>query len=228
MGPAVRVAAEDARKQILDVGAQLLELPVEQLELEQGEFVNKSSSERTSFQTIFAKLGNYMIIGRGARGPNPEKQLVNTFGAQFVQVEVDTETGKVFVQKIVAVHESGRVINPLLISSQIEGGIIQGLGFTLYEKRIVDGEVGIVLNADIENYMIPTALDVPEIEARMVDMPDPVANNLGVKGVGEPPIIPLAAAVANAVADALDVRIYELPLKPDRIFQALADLCKKE
>ncbi|MFQ5796326.1 MAG: xanthine dehydrogenase family protein molybdopterin-binding subunit [Candidatus Bipolaricaulia bacterium] len=221
VGPAVRVAAEDARGQLLDVGAQLLELPVEQLEIEQAEFINKSSGERTPVQEIFKELGSYMIAGRGARSPNPEKRSVNTFGAQFAQVEVDTETGKITVQKMVAVHESGRVINPLTISSQLEGGIIQGLGFALYEQRIIDDRVGVVLNAGLENYKIPTALDVPEIEAEMIDLPDPAVNNLGVKGVGEPPIIPTAAAIANAVADALGVRIYELPLTLDRILQAV-------
>ncbi len=162
-----------------------------------------------------------MVIGRGARGPNPEKKSINTFGVQFAQVEVDTETGQVRVEKIVAVHESGRVINPLLIKSQLEGGIIQGLGFALLEQRLVDPRRGLVVNPSLETYKMPTLSDVPEILAEMIDLPDVEINNIGVKGVGEPPIIPTAAAIANAVADALGVRIYELPLTPDRVLNAL-------
>ncbi|OGF52670.1 MAG: hypothetical protein A2Z21_10185 [Candidatus Fraserbacteria bacterium RBG_16_55_9] len=221
VGPAVRVAAEDARKQLMDVASQTLEMPLDELEIDRGEFLNTRTRERIAIKTIFEKLQNFMIIGRGARGPNPEKKSVNTFGAQFAQVEVDTETGRVSVQKIVAVHESGRVINPLAISSQLEGGIIQGLGFALTEQRIVDERFGLVLNGNLEMYKVPTAQDVPEIITEMIDMPDPEVNNLGVKGVGEPPIIPTAGAIANAVADALGRRICELPLTPDRILKAL-------
>jgi CO/xanthine dehydrogenase Mo-binding subunit len=221
VGPAVRAAAEDAHRQLLEVGAQILDTHKEALEIQQGEFFSTRTGERTPVSTIFTKLENYMVIGRGARGPNPEKKSINTFGAQFAQVEVDTETGQVTVQKIVAVHESGRVINPLVISSQLEGGIIQGLGFALTEQRIVDERYGLVLNGNLEMYKVPTAEDVPEIITEMVDMPDPEVNNLGVKGVGEPPIIPTAGAIANAVADALGKRIYELPLTQDRVLTAL-------
>ncbi len=136
---------------------------------------------------------------------------------------VDTETGAVQVERIVAVHDSGRVINPLTLSSQIEGGIIQGLGYALCEQRIVDRATGVVVNNNLENYKIPTALDVPQIIHEMIDDPDLRANNLGVKGVGEPPIIPTAAAIANAVADAIGVRIYELPITKDKVLQALLE-----
>lgn len=221
VGPAVRVAAEEARRQLLDVGAQVLELPEEQLALEDGQFVDGRTGERTPVGAIFEKLGNYMIMGRGARGPNPEGKSVNTFGAQFAQVEVEVETGCVRVNRMVAVHESGRVINPLAVRSQLEGGVIQGLGYALFEQRFVDPRQGLVLNAELENYKVPTVQDVPEIVAEMVDLPDKEANNLGVKGVGEPPIIPTAAAIANAVADALGRRIWELPLSADRVLMAL-------
>lgn len=223
VGPAVRAAAEDARKQLLDVSSQVLGVPREHLKIEQGEFLAARSGEgeRIPLRAIFEKLENFMVIGRGARGPNPEKKSINTFGVQFAQVEVDTETGQVRVEKIVAVHESGRVINPLLIKSQLEGGIIQGLGFALLEQRLVDPRRGLVVNPSLETYKMPTLSDVPEILAEMIDLPDVEINNIGVKGVGEPPIIPTAAAIANAVADALGVRIYELPLTPDRVLNAL-------
>ena len=221
VGPAVRAAAQDAKKQLIDTASQVLQALPSELTVEDSFIVKRTTNERTHVKEILSKLGNFMIIGKGARGPNPEKFNVNAFGAQFAEVEVDTETGEVTINKLIAVHDSGRVINPLLISSQIEGGVIQGLGFALTEARIVDRVHGIVLNPNLEDYKIPTALDVPEIEQMMIDRADVHANNLGVKGVGEPPIIPTAAAIANAVYDAIGVRIKELPITRDKILRAL-------
>jgi xanthine dehydrogenase YagR molybdenum-binding subunit len=221
VGPAVRLAAHDAREQLLDVAAQVLEVPRESLTLCDGLLSSPVLKEPVAVHEVLKKLENFMIIGHGARAPNPEDVAVNTFGAQFAEVLVDTETGAVKVERIVAVHDSGRVINPLTLSSQIEGGIIQGLGYALFEQRVIDRDTGIVVNDNLENYKVPTALDIPKIVFEMVDRPDPRANNLGAKGVGEPPIIPTAAAIANAVANALGVRIYELPLTRDKILKAL-------
>jgi xanthine dehydrogenase YagR molybdenum-binding subunit len=113
------------------------------------------------------------------------------------------------------------VINPLTLGSQITGGVLQGLGFALSERRFIDRRTGIVVNHNLEDYKIPTCLDVPPMEQEMVDRPDLLANNLGSKGVGEPPIIPTAAAVANALADALKVRIKELPITREKVLEAL-------
>ncbi len=221
VGPAVRVAAHEARQQLLDVAAQVLEVPRESLTIAEGLFSSPALAKPVAVREVLKDLENFMILGRGAREPNPQDVAVNTFGAQFAEVTVDTETGEVTVERIVAVHDSGRVINPLTLSSQIEGGIIQGLGYALLEQRVVDTETGVVLTDNLEGYKVPTALDIPEIVFEMVDRPDPRANNLGAKGVGEPPIIPTAAAIANAVADALGVRIYELPITREKILQAL-------
>jgi xanthine dehydrogenase YagR molybdenum-binding subunit len=223
VGPAVRLAAHEARQQLLDVAAQVLEVPRESLTIADGLLHSSALPKPVAVHEVLKNLENFMIIGRGARAPNPEDVTVNTFGAQFAEVLVDTETGEVKVERIVAVHDSGRVINPLTLSSQIEGGIIQGLGYALFEQRVLDRDTGIVVNDNLENYKVPTALDVPEIVFEMVDRPDPKANNLGAKGVGEPPIIPTAAAIANAVANALGVRIYELPVTRDKILQALTE-----
>jgi xanthine dehydrogenase YagR molybdenum-binding subunit len=221
VGPAVRMAAYDARQQLLDVTSQILEIPRESLSLSNSILTSTALKEPLSVEDVLSKLGNFMIIGRGGRSPNPEEVNINTFGAQFVEVEVDTETGEVRVEKVVAVHDSGRVINPLTISSQIEGGVIQGVGFGLVEQRVVDRVTGAVVNGDLENYKIPTSLDLPEILSGMIDHPDPYANNLGSKGVGEPPIIPTAPAIVNAVADAIGVRLKELPLTREKILKAL-------
>lgn len=222
VGPAVRVAAHDAREQLLDVASQVLEIPREGVSLRGGLLHSSAFKEPVPVYTVLSRLGNYMILGRGSRSPNPEVVNVNTFGVQFAEVEVDTETGEVNVERIVAVHDSGRVINPLTCSSQIEGGVLQGLGFGLIEQRVVDRVTGAVVNGDLENYRIPTYADVSAIESEMIDRPDAHVNNLGSRGVGEPPIIPTAPAVANAIADALGIRIKDLPITRDKILKALS------
>jgi CO/xanthine dehydrogenase Mo-binding subunit len=223
VGPAVRMAAHDARQQLLEVASQTLEIPLESLTIQDGILQNKGLGEPFALEKVLLKLKNFMIIGRGARSPNPEAVHVNTFGAQFAEVGVDIETGEVTVEKIVAVHESGRVINPLLMSSQIEGGVLQGVGFGLMEQRVMDRVTGAVVNDELENYKIPTHMDVPQVVAEMVDRPDALANNLGSKGIGEPPIIPTAPAIANGIADAIGVRIRELPITKDKVLKAFAE-----
>lgn len=223
VGPAVRVAAHDARRQLLDVAAQLLQVSAGALEIREGLLHSPGLAKPVPLQDVFSNFRNFMIIGRGARAPNPEGAHVNTFGAQFAEVLVDTSTGEVEVERIAAFHESGRVVNPLVISSQVEGGVVQGLGFGLLEGRTVDRRTGIVVNANLEDYNLPTISDTPRIFPAMVDMPDMEANNLGVKGVGEPPIIPTAAALANAVADALGARIRELPITREKILKAIEE-----
>jgi xanthine dehydrogenase YagR molybdenum-binding subunit len=143
-----------------------------------------------------------------------------SFGAQFAEVEVDSETGHVRVLRIVAAHDVGRVINPTLAESQLEGGILQGLGFALFEERMLDAASGLPLNPTMHDYKIPTLADTPEIEAWCVGTVDARANHLGARGLAEPPVIPTAPAIANAVADALGVDLTEIPLTPWRVLAA--------
>ncbi len=121
------------------------------------------------------------------------------------------------VLRIVACHDVGRVINPLQYQSQIHGGVIQGLGMALREEHVTDPETGAVLDLGFDAYAVPRITGIPEIVALAVDKPDPIANNLGVKGVGEPPIIPTPAAIANAVANALGVRVTSFPITPAKV-----------
>jgi xanthine dehydrogenase YagR molybdenum-binding subunit len=220
VGPAVRLAARDARLQLLDAAAQLLEVRATELRVERGAIVSKG--RRTPVGEVLGQVENYTVIGKGSRFPNPEGLSLKTFGAHFAQVEVDIRTGEVFVEHVVAVHDIGRVINPLTAASQVEGGVIQGLGFVLSEERVVDRPTGRVVNGNLEGYKIPTVRDIPKITVRFVDDPDTRANNIGAKGLGEPPIIPLPAAVANAVANAIGVRIRTAPLTRQRVLEALS------
>jgi xanthine dehydrogenase YagR molybdenum-binding subunit len=171
---------------------------------------------------IMKKLGNVMIMGQGTRGPNTQGIGLMSFGVQFAEVEVDLETLAVRVVRLVAAHEVGRVINPLLAGSQLEGGILQGLGYALFEERVLDGGTGRPVNPSLHNYKVPTFSDAPVIDAFCVDSVDTKANPLGARGLAEPPIIPTAPAIANAVADALGVEVNEIPLTPWRLLEALS------
>ncbi|HEX9436501.1 MAG TPA: molybdopterin cofactor-binding domain-containing protein, partial [Candidatus Limnocylindria bacterium] len=209
----------DAREQLLEVASGVLEVSAGELRMERGHVV--SGGAKTPIAKVFEELQNYTVVGKGSRMPNPEERVLKTFGAHFAEVEVDAATGEVFVDRVVAVHDIGRVVNPLTARSQVEGGVIQALGFALTEERVVDRPTGRVVTASLESYKVPTVKDVPRIVVRFVDVPDTEANNTGAKGLGEPPIIPTAAAVANAVANALGVRIRHLPLTPARIITAV-------
>ncbi len=223
VGPAVRAAAADARAQILDIAGSLLDTDPKGLTIADGVISSASNRDtRVTVDDVARKIGNYMVIGKGARGPNPSDVSVNTFGAQFVEVEVDTATGSVRVLRVIAAHEFGRVINPLTLSSQIEGGVFQATGFALMEERLMDPATGRFINANLSEYRLPTIADVPRVESLFIGPPDEASNNTGAKGAGEPPIIPTAAAIANAVSDAIGVRIRELPLTRERVLGAIA------
>jgi xanthine dehydrogenase YagR molybdenum-binding subunit len=142
-------------------------------------------------------------------------------GVQFAEVEVDTDTGFVKARKILCVQDCGLVVNKLTCESQLNGGIIMGLGYALYEQRIMDAHSGVVLNPNFETYKLPGAADIPDIEIILLDMPE-----RGVIGVGEPATVPTAAAIANAVANALGVRVTSLPITPDKVLAALGRLPK--
>jgi len=222
VGPAVRMAAEDARAKLFEAAAQILEAPVEALEARQSVVRMRDHPERAiTFAQIGEKLRNVMLIGQGSRGPNPDKTALFAFGAQFAEVEVDLETGQVRVLRIVAAHDSGRIINPRLAESQLEGAILQGIGFALFEERVLDEPLGLPLNPTMHDYKIPTMSDLPAIDGFFVPSSDTVANHVGAKGLAEPPIIGVAPAIANAVTDALGVEVNELPLTPWRVVSAL-------
>jgi len=230
VGPAVRMAAEDAKAKLFEAASQMLDASTEVLEARSSVVriaesrEPRAESRELSFAEIGERLGDIMILGHGSRGPNPDKTAMCAFGAQFAEVEVDVETGRVRVVRFVAAHDSGRIINPRLAESQLEGGILQGIGFALFEERVLDAALGLPLNPTMHDYKIPTLADLPEIEAFFVTGADTVANHIGAKGLAEPPIIGAAPAIANAVADAIGVEITELPLTPWRVLAAIAVL----
>jgi xanthine dehydrogenase YagR molybdenum-binding subunit len=221
VGPAVRMAAIDARTKLLEAAAEFLECHPDDLDARDSSITTRDGARKLTFGEVMKRLGNVMISGHGTRGPNEKKLGLMSFGAQFAEVEVDRDTGHVRVRRIVAVHDVGRVINPTLAESQLEGGILQGLGYGLFEERVLDRASGLPLNATTHEYKIPTLADTPEIDAWCLDIVDARANHIGARGLAEPPIIPTAPAIANAVADALGVDVTELPLTPWRVLAAL-------
>jgi xanthine dehydrogenase YagR molybdenum-binding subunit len=220
-GPAVRLAAEDARSHLADAAASLLEASPNEIRLESGRFSVVGVPDRgVTIAEITAKAGNFTIVGHGHRPANPDGVTIRTFGAQFAEVEVDSETGQVTVLRIAACHDVGRVINPLQYESQVQGGVIQGVGLALCEEHQMDPDSGTPLDLGFDAYAIPRIHHMPQITSLAVGRPDP-ANNIGVKGAGEPPIIPTPAAVANAVSNALGVRMTDLPLTPAKVSRAI-------
>ncbi|MDX6479527.1 MAG: xanthine dehydrogenase YagR molybdenum-binding subunit [Gaiellaceae bacterium] len=210
MGPAVRAAAADAREQIEDIAEQ------------------RGLPRDAPVHEVVDLLEDAQILGKGARGPNPTGMSVLTFGVHVVEVAVDVETGEVVVERVAAIHDVGRIINPLGASSQVEGGIIQGIGHTLSEDRLLDPETGRVLTSTLDSYRMPTIADVPEIVCEFVDKPDTHLTNLGAKGLGEPPIVPISAAIANAIRDATGAEIHELPISREEMLRALEAAKRKE
>lgn len=222
LAPAVRMAAVDARNALLEAAAGLLGASVDALETRDGRVLVRGSDRAMAFGEITAKLGNVMIQGHGSRGPNPQDAGIVTTGVQFAEVEVDTVTGVVRVLRVVAVHDAGRIVNPTLAESQLEGGIIQGLGFALFEERVLDARMGLPLNVGLHDYKIPTLADIPQIDGVFLPGADVKANHVGVRGIAEPAIVPTAPAIAGAVADALGVEVNELPMTPWRVLAAIA------
>jgi CO/xanthine dehydrogenase Mo-binding subunit len=222
VGPAVREAAIRARETLLEHASEEMGIPVDQLCLDGDAVVATATSDtRLPVSDLLKALSPDMILAEGSRGPNASDVSVKSFGVQFAEVEVDTLTGEVDVTRVVAVHECGRVVNHDLLNSQIVGGVIQGVGFALYEQQIFDDKLGLPLNANLEEYLVPTVADIPHVEAFAIDVPDMHANELGVKGIGEPPIIPTAPAIANAVYDAVGIRIRDLPLSRERVLEEI-------
>ncbi|MCI0516087.1 xanthine dehydrogenase family protein molybdopterin-binding subunit [candidate division KSB1 bacterium] len=222
VAPAVRDAAEQMKAKLMSGGAALLELPEKDLRYHQGVITSvKDEKKSIKIDNIVRRMRLGTLVTTGAREANPNGYQINTFGAQFAKVAVDTETGKVKVLKIVAAHDIGRVLNKMTLENQFHGGIMQGLGFALMEERVIDPNTGLILTKNLHDYKVPLMLDTPEIEVIIVSDGDPLISNMGVKGCGEPAMIPTAAAIANAVYNAIGIRIKSLPITPDKVLMAL-------
>jgi xanthine dehydrogenase molybdenum-binding subunit len=236
-GLAVKAAAAAAKERLLDVASGLMEANADDLEVHNGMVMVKGAPALAVPVADVVKRAEspYMVVT--AQGPTPtsleEKGTIigvsslapsrnpSPACAQFVEVEVDTETGRVKVLHAVSAHDLGRLVNPAGAEGQVEGGLQQGIGYALMENMLFDAATGACVTADFLNYKMPTAVEMPrKIESIFVETDEP-SGPFGAKGLSEPCIIVPAPAIANAIYNAVGVRIRSLPITPEKILAAL-------
>jgi CO/xanthine dehydrogenase Mo-binding subunit len=231
-GNAALLAAREVRRQLLTAAARQLDEPIEALVCEDGfVFVTTAPRRRVGYEKV-ARAGHFREAGRiliGQAFYDPPTQMLDKdfrgnvsvtygFAAQAALVEVEESTGKIEVLRVASAHDVGRALNPIGCEGQIEGGIHMGLGYCLTEELRLDR--GRVLNPGFLDYKLLTAPDMPELLVTLIETVDE-AGPFGAKGLGEAGTIPISAAVANAVKDAVDVRMTELPMTPERVWRAM-------
>jgi carbon-monoxide dehydrogenase large subunit len=228
VGAAVRLAAADAKKQLSSAASRLWSAPQEELCVMNKKvlWTNRRAITfaellKTAFGDRKAVLGIGEVQGKRSWAGDSERDITAAgwpFGAQAIEVEVDQETGKVKVLRVASAHDVGKAINPLMVSGQIEGGVVMGLGYALYEELEFDG--GKVINPTFADYKIHTTCDVPEVMPIIVEKPYS-SEPFGAKGVGEVALFGIAPALANAISNAVGIRIKELPITPEKILGSL-------
>jgi len=222
--PAVRRGAFLVKKQLLGWAAEDLGVSADDLELKDNGVVSRTRPDKKkTIAELIRAQGQMEVIAVGNRQPNPSNKRVIPFAAHFAEVEVNTKTGEIKVVRLVGANESGRVINRKTFDNQVFGGMTQGVGFGLMEKRVLDRQTGKMANLNWHDYKIPTSMDMPpDHKVVAIDPNDTECNIVGCKGLGEPAKIPAAAAVANAIYDAIGVRPTHGPVDPRTILELLA------
>ena len=223
-GSALLPAALEVRRQLLELASDGLEAPVQQLDIREGRVYVTTDPERSMALTeVAARMDGEAIAEEVTiETPGSADYIVNSFGAHFAEVEVDTDTGRVRVIRYVAAQDSGRIMNPQMALNQVEGAVSQMLGFALSEELVTDGPTGVTLNASYLEHKSPTIMDYPDLQVIFADIVDPVGP-MGAKGLGEVPCPGVAPAIANAVYDAIGLRLTELPITPDRVLRGLGE-----
>jgi CO/xanthine dehydrogenase Mo-binding subunit len=218
-GWAAYEAAQDIKRQMIERAATLWEVSAADVAYENGVLsLGRDTSKRLTFAELAGKLnetGN-AVVGRASVDPTG---VGGAFATHIVDVEVDEDTGKVQILRYTAVQDAGTAIHPSYVEGQMQGGVAQGIGWALNEEYVYD-EHGRLLNAGFLDYRMPTSLDLPMIDTVIVEVPNP-GHPYGVRGVGEVPIVPPPAAIANAIYHAVGVRMHELPMSPERVTKAI-------
>ena len=233
-GNAAREAAAKLKEQILVAAAEILAESLNKLDIKNRKIYSKDNPEKSMeigklIRTAHFREDGKQFMAEAFYDPPTERQnrefkgnisVTYGFGTQGAEVEVDIETGSVQVLKMVVANDVGRAINPMLLEGQLEGGLSMGIGYSLLEKIVVvNGEVK---NPTFLDYKLPTVKDMPPTELFMIETDDP-AGPFGAKGIGEAGAIPTAAAIGNAIADALGIRIYEVPMQPEVVLKAISE-----
>jgi CO/xanthine dehydrogenase Mo-binding subunit len=218
-GWAAYEAGKDIQRQMIEKVAALWKVKPEEVTYENASVKSKSDASKVmSFKDIAAETHKHagIIVGRASVDP---PWPGGAYATHIVDIEVDPDTGKVQVLRYTAVQDCGKAIHPSYVEGQIQGGAVQGIGWALNEEYVYNDN-GVMTNASFLDYRLPTALDLPMIDAVIVEVPDPL-HPYGVRGVGEVPIVPPCGAIANAVYRAVGVRMQELPMSPGRVCKAI-------
>ena len=212
-------AAEDVKRQMVERAANIWDVSVEDVEYEDGTLTHRSDPQlRMTFNEL---AGQLMTTGGTIIGSctGDAKGVGNTFAVHVVDVAVDPETGKVDILRYTANQDAGKAIHPSYVEGQMQGGVAQGIGWALNEEYFFNDR-GQMVNSSLLDYRMPTSLDLPMIDTVIVEVANP-GHRFGARGVGEVPIIPPSPAIANAIYDAIGVRIRKLPMNPGRVLEAL-------
>jgi xanthine dehydrogenase YagR molybdenum-binding subunit len=229
ISPAVRNAAWQAKQKLFAAVAPKFGTTADNLVMQKGRVVFKNDASRSyTLKQIAAKLPTGDVSARATRVPEYAKERLTYGGVDYVELAVDIETGRVHIEKVFGAHDCGRPINPTGVISQINGGILQGISYALFEQRIMDRNAGYMLNANLENYKILGAREVPEIEVVLVE--NYIAqSSTDAAGIGESAgIITLAAAIGNAFYNATGVRMRKIPMTPANVLAALGKTQEEE
>jgi xanthine dehydrogenase YagR molybdenum-binding subunit len=220
--PAARHAAYLAKMRMFSIAAPLLEVKENELSASEGKiFVTANPQKSLTWKKVAKEIpgGQFTVIGE-RRDDYFEAKRWKIAGVQFAEVEVDTETGIIKVLRVVAAHDCGQAMDRMTVENQINGGIIQGVSYALFENRILDRNTGVMVNQNLESYKIAGAMDIPEIDTVILDYWQGQSNT-GASGIGEPATVPTSGAIANAVYNAIGVRISQLPMTPAVVLSAL-------
>jgi len=224
VGGATLRAARQAKEQLLARAAGMLGVPAGDLYLRDRTVFSRTNPDRSlsiarvCYEAIYS-FGGKAENFSGKQSFEPVWNSPN-YGAYFAEVEVNTETGRVTVPRFVTVIDCGTAVNPMAVEGQLEGGLQQGIGLALTENYVINRETGVVETTNYDSYKVPTAPDMPASEVYIVNKPDP-KGPFGAKGVGEPGMVGIAPAIANAIHNAVGVRVRELPITPERLLGAL-------
>jgi xanthine dehydrogenase YagR molybdenum-binding subunit len=222
--PAIRQAAAHLKQKLFRIAARMLGAEPGDLETHDGTIrVRFEPARAVAMTEVCRRIPGDSISAEGERVPNYEGFRSDQAGCQFAEVEVDIETGVVRVLKVVAVHDAGLIIDPLTARSQVNGGVIMGVGFALFEDRRLDSQTGLMVNPTMDDYKLPGPLDTPDIDVTFVEVANGVTNT-GVIGLGEAAHVCSTAAIGCAVYDAIGVPIRDLPITPDRVLAALGKI----